>query len=251
MAEGGWRYGAGVGVSLKREANWVARTTSCPGHPTIARSRRRPTNRVIPSAMSSRPSPLRPRPGLGGRRGGIRRAFGLGLGEVRGDHAEGERLRDGGVVGELVVEDDLEVVLAGLQPLQRDRVAEVDRARGRGDLDVILEDLVLPLEDRLLASAADLTVLEQVDAEGIAGLLDAVVPGAVVDEQLLVAGQRGAGEALVVLEAGDRPAGDRRRHGERGLGVARLGLGVGGGLGAVADLRNLAGPGERGEDQGG
>ena len=79
------------------------------------------------------------------------------------DDPERERLRGGRVFADLVVQDDIEVVVAGLQPFHRDRVPHEDRGGATLLLRLVIDQLRLSLDDRLLTSATDLAVLDQVD----------------------------------------------------------------------------------------
>src|SRR5262245_31967115 len=63
----------------------------------------------------------------------------------------------------LVVEDDVEVILAGCQALQRGQAPEEDRAGRLRLLPVEVEHLELRQQDLLLTPATDLAVLDEVD----------------------------------------------------------------------------------------
>src|SRR5207302_10483046 len=104
-----------------------------------------------------------------------------------------------------------QVILAGLEAFEGDRVPQEDVLGRLRTLRRVIQQLLLLAQDRLLASPMDLPILGEMRLIGALDEGRLIAEGAIVDQELLVAGQGGLRQGLIVPVAFDRTADDGLR----------------------------------------
>ncbi len=154
------------------------------------------------------------------------------LGIVGGNDSKPDDLRGRRSLGDLVVKDQGQVVIARCKALERDRVFHVEQTRRLFALGLVLVHFQFLQQDVFLTALADLKAGDEMSLVAAVDHLGLEAQGPKIDQQLLVAGLGRLGQDLVIFVAVDcrqTMPGVMRRDVFRCSGVFRGSLVVGAG----------------------